>query len=451
MPGHKGKPLPYGLGIESDLTELPNTDDLYAPSGAIAEAQQAAARSAHAANTILLTNGATAGILTMLLYAVPPGGKVIMPRGAHISAASACALGDLRPVFANETRRRDGLIIPDESTWLDAIREHPDASAVFVVSPLYDGLALPLERIASAARLAGMRLLVDQAHGAHWNWWESPADAGRCGASLWVQSAHKTLPVPTQGAWLHLEEREDANRARSILRMTQTSSPSFMLMEALHKVRAWMDENGARELSRLLARIPAPPQDGIFDPRVSTIAAPCPVAPNEAGLRRASAVAPFDRTRIVLDVSGRGYTGFEAARRLAALGIDVEASDDRRLILIATIADDAEDFARLTRALEELRPQKSARSALPPMPDARPQTALSPRAATFARSEYAPPELAAGRVAACPFGAYPPGAPIAWPGEIITAEAIDWMLDMRGRGMSWFGADAQGLRVVCNI
>ncbi|MDR0397013.1 MAG: DegT/DnrJ/EryC1/StrS family aminotransferase [Oscillospiraceae bacterium] len=323
MPGHKGKPLPYPLDISCDLTEIPGTDDLYAPSGAIARAQSAAARSARAGHTIMLTNGSTAGVLTMVMYAAPDGGKLLLPRNAHRSAANACKLAGIQPVF----------IDPGET--LDAMRRHPDARAVFVTSPDYYGIVTPLAPIAEEARRLGMRLLVDQAHGAHWNWWDSPVRAGLSGADMWVQSAHKTLPAPGQTAWLHMSAAEDPDLARAILARTQTSSPSYLFMTALDCARDWMDGFGADALARLKDMIPSRWPDGIVDPRAGSGTA-------------------FDPTRIVLDVTGRGLTGFEAQRRLAALGVDIELADERRIVLIATVADEPDDFGGLYYAISQI-------------------------------------------------------------------------------------------------
>ena len=429
MPGHKGKPLPYTLDIGADLTELAGTDDLFEPTGAIAAAQRAAAKSAHAGHTIMLTNGSTSGIITMMMYAVSPGGNVIMSRSAHHSAMSACVLGGLIPIYVRERRSADGLLIPDDALWIAAIRENPDASAVFVTSPTYDGIVLPLERIVEEARRAGMRLLVDQAHGAHWNWWESPADAGRCGASLWVQSAHKTLPVPGQCAWLHMAPGENPDLTRSILRLTHTSSPSFFFMNALDNVGLLMYNVGSELLTRLVDMIPREWPTGLCDPR------------DGRGWQ-------YDPTRIVLDVTGRGITGYEASRQLAAGGVDIEAADDRRIIMIATVADEPEDFVRLKAALEGLQPGAPNNTASPSMPCLIPDAALSPRDAALADRTQIPLTEASGRVAAEAFGAYPPGVPAVMPGEVIPGEVVEWMRRMVALGAGTFGIRDGGVAVV---
>ena len=197
MPGHKGTLDPF------DMTELPSTDDLYNPQGAIREAERRIARSAGAGDAILLTGGATAGNLAMLLYASTRYRSIRMERTAHVSAVSGLVLGDM------------------------AVGE---SGAVFATRPDYFGRAGALPR----AEL----LMVDEAHGAHFTWWDSPPSAGRLGADLWVQSAHKTLPALTGGAWLFMKDASLYPQLLHLLRMVMTSSPPFPILRSLDNARA---------------------------------------------------------------------------------------------------------------------------------------------------------------------------------------------------------------------
>lgn len=216
MPGHKGALDPF------DMTELPSTDDLYHPQGAIREAERRIAQAAGAGDAILLTGGATAGNLTMLLYASTRYRAIRMERTAHVSAVSGLVLGDM---------------------------EVGESGAVFATRPDYFGRAGALPK----AEL----LLVDEAHGAHFNWWDSPPNAGRLGADLWVQSAHKTLPALTGGAWLLMKDARLYPQLLHLLRMVMTSSPPFPILRALDDARALMDERGAQLLEQTVARCDA--------------------------------------------------------------------------------------------------------------------------------------------------------------------------------------------------
>lgn len=390
MPGHKGLLSP------TDTTELNRTDDLYAPASAIREAELLAAKSCAAAETLLLTGGATAGLHAMILSFIPQGSKMLLSRNTHHSALSACAFQDIDAIFSADIS--------------DAIDAHPDAAAVLVTRPDYFGNCVDLKPIAEKAARCGMLLLVDEAHGAHFPWWGAPMSASKYGASAWVQSAHKTLPALTGAAFLHIGEGLDAGRARRFLRMVQTSSPPFPILSSLDSARAWMDENGTRALSDLKRMISA------FTERLSAL----------GGYR---VIQNDDPTRLVIDTRGRGVTGFEAQALLESQRVDVEMADESRLICICTVSDSRKSFSRLYNALAFI-PQQPA---LPPSDEGKPiapgEKILSLRQAMLSAHELVPLQKSAGRIAAIPAGLYPPGIPFVLPGERITEACVDIILE----------------------
>ncbi len=153
----------------------------------------------------------------MLLSLVAPGETLILPRNVHHAAISACIWGDFRAEFAGDP--------------MAAINEHPDARAVLITRPDYYGRCPDILPLIEKAHARGILVLVDEAHGAHFPWWDAPKSCGALGADAWVQSAHKTLPALTGAAWLHLADSLDADRARRFLRMVLTSSPPFPILD----------------------------------------------------------------------------------------------------------------------------------------------------------------------------------------------------------------------------
>lgn len=389
MPGHKGTLDPH------DMTELARTDDLYAPADGIAEAERLAAQAFGAAHTLMLTGGSTAGILAMILSAVSPGETLLLPRNVHHAAVSACVWGDVDAVFAENM--------------LDAIQANPGAKAVFVTRPDYYGRCLDLPAIVKSAHAAGMLVLVDEAHGAHFAWWEGPRSAGMLGADAWVQSAHKTLPALTGTAWLHLASTLDAGRARRFLRMVQTSSPPFPLLQSLDDARAWMDDFGPGALRTLLALL--------ADVRAAI-----------NGLGGYAIVPADDPTRLVIATRGRGHSGLTVQEMLSDQLVDVEMADDDCVVCICTVCDTRETFDRLLAALAEI-PQGDPlllAQVIAPTPGPR---RLSVRMAALARQEPVPLAQAAGRIAAISAGLYPPGIPLVLPGEQVTDACIQKLLE----------------------
>ena len=405
MPGHKGRLEAVSAAL--DMTELPDTDDLYAPFSGIAEAERLLAKSAGAGTSILVPCGSTAGILAMVLAYVRPGGRLLMRRDAHHSAQSACILADVEPV-----------LLPPGTDMAAAAKEIP-CDAVLVTRPNFLGLVEPLPR-------ADVPVLVDAAHGAHFSWWERPESALRAGADCAVESAHKTLGAYTGGAWLHLRRAGDEPRLRRMLRMVSTSSPSFLILRSLDEARAFMDEHGHEALARLT--------NWCEDARgkLAAMGFPCP--------------SLGDPTRLYIRTDAKGLTGWEALSQLSELGVDMEMADARGVVAICTVYDRPEDFAALTSAFARLRPGKGKTPAFPePAYGVR---ALRPRAAALGKTRLVPLKEAAGEIAARAVGAYPPGCATAAPGERLTEACVEFLLASRAAGATLFGAEGGLVEVV---
>lgn len=430
MPGHKGK-SPFGpVDLYAlDATELPVTDDLYAPERGIAEAQRLYAEAAGAAATIFLHNGSTAGIHAMLQLYAHEGDAVLLPRNAHLSAVNGCVLGGLIPVWMPVRHTADGYCYLAEADALAALEAHPEARAILLTRPDYFGGCLPMEGIVREARARGVRVLVDEAHGAHVPWMPSLFSAGVCGADAWTQSVHKTLPGLTGSAALHLADAADVARALRVLRREQTSSPSFLLLRSIDDARAWMAAHGAEALRRVICAADALRRD-----------LPSMGYRDAHGLWRDTGLT-FDPTRLVIDAP---QGGFALAEALAGRGVDVEMSDDRRVVLILTAIDEPRAIRRVGEALRAVPPEP-ARQFLPLEDTPMPPRVLPPRTAAMGPVEPVPLARAAGRVAADAAGLYPPGIPLVCPGETVTPEIIRRLSEAEPRRR--FGVE--GERLLC--
>ena len=405
MPGHKGRlaDIPAAL----DMTELPETDDLYAPQGGIARAERLLARSAGAGASILVAGGATAGLLAMVLAFVPPGGRLLMRRDAHHAALTACVFAGVEPV-----------LLPPGADLARALSQQA-CDAVLVTRPDYYGRVEPLPR-------AGVPVLVDAAHGAHFSWWDAPASAMRAGADCAVESAHKTLGALSGGAWLHVRDAQAAPRLRRMLRMAASSSPSFLILRSLDDARAWMDARGAAALRRLCGLCARARE------RVAALGLLC----EDLG----------DPTRLYVRTDALGLTGWAAEAQLRELGVSVEMADARGVVAIATVYDRPEDLDALTGALARLRPGRG----VPEFP--RPafgERAMSARAAALGRAQSVPLAGAVGRIAARAVGAYPPGCAVVAPGERFTPQSLAFLTASEALGARLFGAEGGMVDAVC--
>lgn len=358
---------------------------------------------------MLLVNGSTQGIHVMIQLYCRPGSTLLLPRNAHHSALQGCVLGGVQPVWIPAECLDDGRFFVREEAVLAALEENPHAGALLLTRPDYYGGCIPMERIARKAAEMGIPVIVDEAHGAHLPWGGEaglPRSAGAMGASAWTQSVHKTLPGLTGTAVLHLRDAADLPRTMRILRREQTSSPSFLLMESIDDARAFMDDGGAARLTRV-----AELADGIR--------AILPETPyRDAHALWAETGYAYDRTRLVLEAPQGGE---RLQEQLQTAGIDAEMHDPRRVVLIASVMDDEDKFARLADALMRIRPDRSFTDSpaqgydeLPPV------SATDSRTAALCDAEAVPLTKAAGRIAAAAAGLYPPGIPLVCPGEYIT-------------------------------
>lgn len=428
MPGHKGKVA----GGQFDTTELPITDDLHEPKAEYKAMQQRAADIFGAARSFALVGGSTQGVQAMLLACLKPGQKVILPRNAHMSAFFACVLGGFEPVCMNTGfDAQTGLLdLPSVADVQAAFARHGDAAAVFVVSPDYYGRMADLAAIADIAHQNGAKLIVDEAHGAHFPLLSGIKIAGEAGADLWCNSLHKTLPALTQTGLLHVLHEGDAAAAKAALRLLMSSSPSSLLAMSIDETLAWMQREGKTAQDALLGRMRAFEAALLADERY-----------------KVNPFSPMDPCRLVVDVRGTGRSGLEVSRLLQAQGIDMEMADGRYIVGIPSAMNDDDDFAALCKALRAL-PSGAGETRRAVVPRYG-QREMDMRTAWFLDSREVPLGQAAGQICGQSVGLYPPGTPLVLPGERISGEVVSCLQEGLEMGLDCFGlAENGGIRCV---
>lgn len=420
-PGHKRgrgafeafRDLIGDRALLADLPELPELDNLFAPESVIAEAQLLAAQTFGAEQTWFLANGSTCGIIAAILATCNPGDKILLPRNVHQSAISGLILSGAVPVFLQP--EYDPVLDIAHSvtpeTIAIALKQHPDAKAVFVIHPTYYGVCGDLLTIANLTHAAGMLLLVDEAHGAHFGFHpDFPISAMAAGADLTVQSTHKTLSALTQASMLHVQgHRIDRDRIARSFQLVQSTSPNYLLLASLDAARAQMASQGKKWMTQTLE---------LADQARSRL---------RSVLKLPSSPGCFaiDRTRVTLTVSDLGLDGFTADDFLQTFGVTAEFPSLQHLTFIISLGNTQADVDRLVQACDRLPVRDSGapilQTVVQPACSIPP---LSPRQAFFASSHLMEIEQAIDHVSAelvCP---YPPGIPVLLPGERITKDAI---------------------------
>jgi len=441
-PGHKGgqgspptlKALWGEAVFRADLPELPELDNLFAPDGVIAAAQALAADAFGAERSWFLANGSTCGIEAAVLASCAPGDLILVPRNAHRSVISALILSGAKPVWLPLEYDADWDLAHGVSPQMveRGLQLYPDSRAVLITSPTYQGVCSAVATIAEVVHDQGLPLLVDEAHGAHFAFHPKlPQSALAAGADLVVQSTHKVLSAMTQASMLHGQgNRIDWQRLQQALSLTQSTSPSYLLLASLDAARQQMALQGKQRLQHTLAlaervrgQLARVPGLRVFD---------------EADLPDAGAWA-LDQTRLTVEVAGLGLSGFEADRYLyEELGVTAELPTLRHLTFILSLGNTEADATRLVQAFRTLAAMADSRTTMPRgmttpvgLPSVPP---LSPRQAFFAPSQMCPIEAAAGQISAeciCP---YPPGIPTLLPGEVISPDAIATLQAIHRRG-----------------
>lgn len=406
MPGHKGRSF---LGCESlDITEISGADALFEAQGIILESENNASRLFDTAHSFYSTEGSSLCIRAMLATVTQACREkasqplILAARNAHRSFLSACALLDLRVEWLMPSKN-DHLCkctVTKETlkAALSDLGEKP--AAVYLTSPDYLGNCADIKALASVCHAAGVPLLVDNAHGAYLQFLSPSRHPIALGADLCCDSAHKTLPVLTGGAYLHVSKDTNAAYLSSVRRnlsLFASTSPSYLILQSLDLCNRYLSDGYAARLAETVARVEK--------------------VKRELGARGFTC-EETEPLKIVLHAAKFGYTGNEIALHLRKYGVETEFSDGSFLVLMVTPETREADYERLVSALETLSPRAPIVEH-PPVWQA-PARACSIRTACLSPSEQIPVSLALGRVCAAATVSCPPAVPIAISGERIS-------------------------------
>ncbi len=400
MPGHKGV---GPLGVEGlDITEISGADSLYEAGGIIRRSEENASL-LFGCPTFYSTEGSSQCIRAMLylclLHAKKTRRKPLIAAGrnAHKVLLSAAALLDLDIAWLYPEDGDSYLSCKLTAQGLDRVLSNMTEKpvAVYVTSPDYLGNMLPIPELAQVAHCHGCLLAVDNAHGAYLKFLPESRHPMDLGADLCCDSAHKTLPVLTGGAYLHTSI-EFAAQAKNALALFGSTSPSYLILQSLDGANRYLSEGYQKSLAQLCETISALKER------------------NPRFLFRGN-----EPMKLTIDAKAYGYTGTTLAACLAGQNIECEFADPDHLVLMPT---PETDLQRLEKALHTIPP-------LPPITDApprfhKPERVLSIREAALSLSETLPVEKCEGRILATATVGCPPAVPIVVCGECIDAEAI---------------------------
>lgn len=436
MPGHKrnlnmpGGELPY----EIDITEIDGFDDLHHADGILKEAQERAARVFHAGETHFLINGSSVGILSAIAGVTRRGDTVLAARNCHKSVYHAIEMFGLNPVYLMPGFDLSAHLNMEVSAQdvRAALKKEPGIRAVVIVSPTYDGVVSDVEAIAEAVHEAGIPLIVDGAHGAHFGFHAYfPEHSNVQGADLVVNSLHKTLPSLTQTALLHMNgSLVCRERVRRYLHMLQSSSPSYVLMASIDSCIDLL-ENRREEL---------------FDPYAERLKH---LRKELSGLKKLQLIETksYDRSKVMISVRNTDISSRRLYLKLLEdYHLQMEMAAGTYILAMTSVGDTEEGMDRLIAALKEIdagcgfskeREADGRRPCLSPpdvvynssdvmkILDAPPENRLPRKGDLMKRKVLFRDSV--GHIAAEYAYLYPPGIPLAVPGEKVTKEAADML------------------------
>lgn len=406
MPGHKGVEL---LGCEKlDITELHGADVLYSADGIIAESENNASSLFGTEHTYYSTEGSSLCIKAML--AIATAGKnrpVLAARNIHKSFLYGAALLDLKMewLYPESTHHICECKVTPKAlkARFESMQEQP--SAVYVTSPDYLGNVQDIKGLSAVCHEYNVPLLVDNAHGAYLNFlWESQHPIS-LGADMCCDSAHKTLPVLTGGAYLHISKTapsEFSSNARRFLSVFASTSPSYLILQSLDLCNRYLSEEYRYRLADTCQKVVALKKD---------LAACGWIFYGDEPLK------------ITVNCSACGHSGEKMAEVLRNFGVEPEFSDRDVVVLMFTPENDEKDFSKIFEAFKSVSVGESIERTMPTLPEK--TSKISVRQALLAPQTTVAVDNAVGFVCASPLGSCPPAVPPVMSGEVITEQIVE--------------------------
>ena len=431
VPGHKmgnfyndleeyaGKTL-YKLDVNAPI----GLDNLYHPHGVIKEAEDLLADLYNVDEALFSINGTTGGIMTMIIGTIDAKEKIILPRNVHKSIINSLILSGAYPIFVMpdtdpETGIANGVKIDN---YIKAMDENPDAKAVFVINPTYFGVTSNIKKLAKEAHERNMIVIADEAHGSHLYFHEDlPLGAMAAGADISSVSLHKTFGSLTQSSAILInKERINVSRIKKVYAMLSSTSPNHILLASIDVARKRMALDGHKLLSNTLDLARKTRE------RINKIRGfHCLDKSYLDGNGRFD----IDETKLVINTSEVGLSGFEIFKLMREVeNVQMELGEISELLAIFTIGTTQKDADRLVEGLQKISDKYYDITDIKTIPHfsySFPELIVRPREAFHAPSKVISLDDAVGEISAESIMIYPPGIPLAIPGEIITQNAID--------------------------
>lgn len=450
MPGGKRNPyfadmLSLKESLSIDITEIDGFDNMHNPEGIIKNAFERAAKLFGAKESLFLVNGSTSGNLAAICGVTDKNDNVIVARNCHCSVYNAITLNELNPIYI--TPRCDSITGIFDGVTLKDIKEIFKSSgfvnssdkkiaAVIITSPTYEGNVSQIREIAEYLHKKNIPLIVDEAHGAHFAFHENfPESAVDAGADIVINSLHKTLPVLTQAAIMHLSGSIiNYDKVKRYWNMFQTTSPSYILMASIDRCLQILEENGKELFDIYMKRL------NLLRKKLNN-------------LKNISLVPTDDISKIILKCDD-GIALNDCLK--GKYHIQLEMTSFKYIIAMTSVADTDEYYRRFETALSEIDSNISMlnsdkrRMHVPIDKIGHNEMVMKPSDAIdlfekkggklvdILHFQGHTDEICAKQVLI-----YPPGIPVLFPGEKVTESAVDIINAAVSHGLEVIGLNGK--------
>ena len=384
MPGHKGNML---LGMEPyDITEINGADSLYEASGIIRESEEYAASLFGTAATFYSAEGSSLAIRAMLFLALLQAkehgrsAKIVAGRNAHKTFMTAAGLLDLDVKWLAPAEGESYLACSVDMEKLEMYLKEERPAAVYLTSPDYLGNLVDIHRVGGLCKKYEVLLLVDNAHGAYQKFLPKSSHPMDLGADLCCDSAHKTLPVLTGGAYLHVAKGAPemfVERAKDAMALFGSTSPSYLILQSLDIANKYISEGYKEKLADFLVKV-----DQL----------------KENLRKKGFVLIGQESLKLTIATKSYGYRGAEFSAELQKQGIVTEFADPDYVVMMLSCEMGEDGLQRLANAIDHVKPKGSI-AEIPPEVEL-PEQVMSVREALFSPQEKVSAGDSEGRILA---------------------------------------------------
>ena len=427
MPGHKsGKFLPpdleeaFGKNVfEYDLTEVDGLDNLQNPQGIIKDTEEKIIRLTGAKEAYLLVNGSTSGLLSAI-YTLGRGEKIFVGGNAHQGVYNAMIIADSSPIFLAVEREEESgteLGISPE-TLIEGIKQYPDCKVLILTLPNYYGIRYKYREILKIAQENNLQIIIDEAHGAHFNFMGKNYPNGiKIGGHVVVQSWHKTLPVFNQGSILlingELDNEFNKYNFRESVNIFQTTSPSYLIMSSIDIAADFL-----KDKEKIILESAKRWQDlsrNLF----------------LENLKIFKSLEEYSDPFKLLIYSKKDNKNLFKEIIIDKYKIQAEIIDEERVLFMLPLIFDQDLGDRIKEALLELdlklRSQRMLVNEEEPKREKISKLKKTPKEMSFMEDKKVPLLESIGNLCGGKIVKYPPGIPLIYPGEILTEEIVCYL------------------------